>query len=262
MLEKSVGRSGQNRRADVRTAQRLINLARNQWPDPLAELVPDGLYGSRTQAAIDWAQRSAAPEGPQNGVLSPGDATDAALSGMVPAEISEETVSLIFANAALDRVSLYWQHLAPAMQRYGIDTPLRQAHFLAQIGHESGELRYNEELASGEAYEDRKDLGNTEIGDGVRFKGRGLIQLTGRANYTDYGKAIGRDLLTDAGAEQVAEDPVLAVDVACWFWKTRGLNALADQDDIEAVTRRINGGLNGLDDRKRLRERARAVLRA
>ena len=147
------------------------------------------------------------------------------------------------------------------MPANGIDTPLRCMHFLAQIGHESAGFRYTEEIASGEAYEGRADLGNTQPGDGVRFKGRGLIQLTGRANYAAYGKAIGVDLVDTDAYETLATDPERAVDVACWFWSTHGLNALADADDIEAVTRRINGGLNGLDDRKAYLHRARFFVR-
>ena len=135
-----------------------------------------------------------------------------------------------------------------------------QSHFLAQIGHESGELRHTEELASGENYEDRAALDNTQPGDGPRFKGRGLIQLTGRKNYTEYGHDIGEDLLSDVGAKRVAEEDRLAVDVACWYWATRGLNDPADADDLEAVTRRINGGLNGLDQRRELLTRGKGLL--
>ena len=153
---------------------------------------------------------------------------------------------------------MYLPGLIAGMAARAIDTPLRQAHFLAHIGHESGHLRYNEELASGAAYEGRANIGNTQPGDGRRFKGRGLIQLTGRANYAAYGEAIGRDLL--AAPTLVATDPALAVDVACWFWETRGLNAAADADDIERGTRRINGGLNGIADRRAILARAKRVL--
>ena len=147
-------------------------------------------------------------------------------------------------------------------QKFGIDTPLRRAHFLAQIGHESGELRFTAEIASGEAYEGRRDLGNTEPGDGPRFKGRGLIQLTGRANYRAFGEALGMDFLTGDNPQRLATDPALAVEVACWFWRTRGLNTFADRDDAEGATRRINGGLNGLGDRLRQLTRARFFQRA
>ena len=117
-------------------------------------------------------------------------------------------------------------------------------------------------MASGAAYENRRDLGNIEPGDGTRYKGRGLIQLTGRANYAEYDRTGGlkRDIETDPG--QVATDDGLCVDVAGWYWDRKGLNALADRDDLETVTRRINGGLNGLDDRRRLLLRAKTVLPA
>jgi putative chitinase len=147
--------------------------------------------------------------------------------------------------------------VADRMQAAGINTPLRMAHFLAQTGHESGDLLYTEELASGQAYEGRADLGNTQPGDGPKFKGRGLIQLTGRANYVAYGQSIGQDLTVDGNWAKVATDPSLAVDVACWFWTKHDLNALADNDQLNTITQRINGGLNGLPDRTEHLERAK-----
>jgi len=152
--------------------------------------------------------------------------------------------------------------LNQAMAQYDVSTPLRQAHFLAQVAHESGGLRWNEELASGSAYEGRRDLGNTQPGDGRRFKGRGLIQLTGRHNYgqyTDACKARGDDVDFVANPTQVANEPN-ASDVAGWYWDTRKINALADQDDVRAVTRKINGGLNGLADREAYLARAKRAL--
>lgn len=131
---------------------------------------------------------------------------------------------------------------------YGImDSPLRLAHFMAQLIHESGAFRYMEEIASGSAYEGRADLGNTLPGDGKRYKGRGPIQLTGRANYRVYGRAVGIDF--ERHPEIVAM-PSIGLMVACRFWESNGLNALADADDVDRITRRINGGTNGLADRK------------
>ena len=124
---------------------------------------------------------------------------------------------------------------------------LRFAHFIAQLAHESGNFRYMEEIASGSAYEGRKDLGNVLVGDGVRYKGRGPIQLTGRANYQKYGRALGIDFESHP---DVVAIPSIGLLVACKFWTNNGLNELADRDDILAITRRINGGTNGLDDRK------------
>lgn len=154
----------------------------------------------------------------------------------------------------------YSNALSAKMLENGINTPLRMAHFLAQIAHESAELRYSEEVASGDAYEGRADLGNCEPGDGKRFKGRGLIQLTGRSNYKCYGKARGKDYTAVQNAKLLATDPYTAVDVSCWFWIENQLNALADKDDVMALTKRINGGYNGLEDRKAKLARAKFFL--
>lgn len=124
---------------------------------------------------------------------------------------------------------------------------LRFAHFIAQLTHESGNFRYMQEIASGTAYEGRKDLGNVMAGDGVKFKGRGPIQLTGRANYQKYGRALGIDF--ESHPELVAI-PSIGLLVACKFWTNNGLNELADRDDLLTITRRINGGTNGLVERK------------
>jgi putative chitinase len=129
--------------------------------------------------------------------------------------------------------------------------------FLAQVAHESGEFRYVQELASGSAYEGRKDLGNTEPGDGVRFKGRGLIQITGRANYEACGRAIGADFIADPA---LMEQPTWAVGSAAWFWQQHGMNELADAENFDAITRRINGGSNGQQDRLAYLMRAKKAM--
>ncbi len=164
----------------------------------------------------------------------------------------------IMPHASKSNMRKYLDPLNKTMQNYEINTPLRQAHFIAQLAHESGSFRYSEEIASGSAYEGRRDLGNTQPGDGRKFKGRGLIQLTGRSNYQAYGREIGRDLLENP--ELVATDPELCVDVAGWYWMKREINLYADANDIRMVTRRINGGLNGLTDRIDYFERAQHVL--
>ena len=131
---------------------------------------------------------------------------------------------------------------------YGImDSALRLAHFMAQLCHESGSFRYMEEIASGAAYEGRADLGNTVAGDGKRFKGRGPIQLTGRANYRTFGRRIGIDLERHP---EIAAIPSIGLHTALEYWRDRGLNALADRDDVLGIPRKINGGTNGLADRK------------
>jgi len=158
---------------------------------------------------------------------------------------------------ARSRAAAFLAPLNAAMVEFGITTPARQASFLSQVGHESGQLLYVRELASGQAYEGRADLGNTQRGDGVRFRGRGLLQVTGRTNYAACGKALGLDLLAQP---DLIEQTVNACRSAGWFWQTRGLNALADAGDQERVTRRINGGVNGLAERLALYQAARKVL--
>jgi putative chitinase len=151
----------------------------------------------------------------------------------------------------------YLPFLNAAMNEAGITTKARQTAFLAQLAHESGGLRYFEEIASGAAYEGRRDLGNTQPGDGRRFKGRGPIQLTGRANYRAAGRALGIDLENNP---RRAADPDVGFRIAAWFWKTRGLNALADQGNFREITRRINGGYNGYSDRVQYYQRAQRAL--
>lgn len=131
---------------------------------------------------------------------------------------------------------------------YGVmDSPLRLAHFMAQLIHESGSFKYMEEIASGAAYEGRTDLGNTQPGDGVRYKGRGPIQITGRSNYRDFGRKIGIDIESNP---TIAAVPSIGLHLALEYWKDRNLNARADADDVVGITKRINGGTNGLEDRK------------
>jgi putative chitinase len=150
---------------------------------------------------------------------------------------------------------------APAMNEKlaaaGIDTELRIAHFLAQTCEESDGYCTTVEYASGLAYEWRADLGNNQPGDGVKFKGRGLIMITGRANYTQYGKLLGLPLIDKP---TLAADPMNAVSIAIAYWSEHGLNAFADEDDIETITRRINGGLNGLATRQTYLMRAMRLL--
>ena len=155
------------------------------------------------------------------------------------------------------RLELYVEPLNAAMQEFEIDTPEREAAFLAQVAHESGGFNYVRELASGEAYEGREDLGNVRAGDGKLFKGRGLIQITGRTNYRRCGDAFGVDLVSNP---ILLEEPDLAARSAAWFWNTHGLNELADKGDMKAITKRVNGGLNGYGDRLVYWERAKEAL--
>ncbi len=174
-----------------------------------------------------------------------------------PDLLTQAQLQAIAPTTPAAQLALLLPHLNRTLREYQIHTPLRIAHFLAQVAHESDGFRATEEYASGAAYEGRLDLGNTQPGDGRRFKGRGLIQVTGRANYLEAGRALGVDLL--ANPARLAEAD-LATRSAGWFWDSRHLNVHADRDDIYTITRRINGGYNGLADRQSYLARAKQVL--
>ena len=147
------------------------------------------------------------------------------------------------------------------MAEFDISTNERKAAFLAQVGHESGGLRWTSELwgptEAQRRYEGRVDLGNTEPGDGYRFRGRGLLQTTGRNNYKRTGDALGVDLI--ASPEKLA-DPEYAARSAAWFWDEHDLNELADAGNFERITKKINGGLNGYAERVALHNAATEAL--
>ena len=151
--------------------------------------------------------------------------------------------------------------LNAAMGHYQIVGAKRVAAFIAQIGHESGQLKYVKETWGPTAvqakYEGRKDLGNTVAGDGSKYRGRGLIQITGRANYMACGEALDLDLIKQP---ELLEKPQHACMSAAWFWATKGLSTLADAGQFDKITRRINGGQNGAPDRQALYARALKVL--
>lgn len=147
--------------------------------------------------------------------------------------------------------------LAATLESYDITSRLRIAHFLGQTCEESAGYRTTEEFASGKEYEGRQDLGNTQRGDGPRYKGRGLLQLTGRANYADYGKALAVDLVNNP---TLAAQPALSLKIACEYWKRHDINADCDRDDAQAVTRKVNGGLNGLSDRIAFTQKAKTAV--
>jgi len=174
---------------------------------------------------------------------------------MTPQDLSRAT------GARIDRAREWLPYIVAAMQEFNIDTPQRQAMFLSQIGHESGGLHWVVELwgptPAQSRYEGRKDIGNMQIGDGYKFRGRGLLQTTGRANYEATGKALGVDLLTEP---ELLGQPSLAARSAAWFWKIHGLNEIADTGDVTKATRRVNGGVNGLAERVALYEAATEVL--
>ncbi|ONH52822.1 putative chitinase [Pseudomonas cedrina] len=174
--------------------------------------------------------------------------------------ITEQQLLQTLPNAGR-QAGVFVPALNSAMGKYGIVTKLRIAAFIAQVGHESGQLRHVREIwgptARQAGYEGRADLGNTVPGDGSKYRGRGLIQITGRANYAACGEALGLDLVNQPA---LLEQPQHAAMSAAWFWSTRGLNTLADQGEFVKITRRINGGLNGLEDRLQLWDIAKKVL--
>lgn len=257
-ISNTVGDGGKNIPADVRSLQLLLNLNSGQH-GLTCNLATDGAWGSGSRAALKVFQQGAGVTTP-GALVAPGDQTIAALRQGLPAGLTVEKLRIIMATASASRVAEFYQPIVDVLARYEINTPLRIAHFLAQIAHESLCLVYTEELASGAAYENRANLGNTQAGDGTRFKGRGLIQLTGRANYHQYGLACHRDFENGDAPTLISTDRGLAVDVAGWFWLTRGLNALADVDNVKTITQKINGGFNGLAERIAYLERAKWLL--
>ncbi len=159
---------------------------------------------------------------------------------------------------------------------YEIDTPQEYSHFLAQACHETDHFKTFQEYASGKAYEGRADLGNTHPGDGVKYKGRGIFQTTGRSNYQQLGVKKGNSDLFINKPELLAE-PEYAVWSACEYWLSRGLNDIANHADsdvlkkkyrgniinvspVEFISITINGGYNGMDERKKFYAKAKQVL--
>ena len=163
--------------------------------------------------------------------------------------------------AAGARLDPHLPFIGPAMERGGITSPVRIAAFIAQLAHESGDYLWMQELADGSAYEGRRDLGNVLPGDGPRFKGHGPIQITGRANHRACGQALG----IDAEANPLLlTQPKYGTAAAVWFWTVGNgqidLNLLADRGWFTTITRVVNGGRNGLEDRLVRWKRCRAVL--
>lgn len=209
----------------------------------------DGSFGPGTEKAVkEWQKK--------NGLVADGIVGDASwnkLFGPAPQPApASSSAPLAFINKLKGHVpdSVFAQ-LPATCAAYNIVTPLRLAHFMAQCAHESGNFVWTTELASGKAYEGRKDLGNTQPGDGARFKGRGYIQLTGRANYEKFSKFCGEDCV--ANPELVATKyPMLS---AAYFFQKTKLWAICDQgaseEAVTKVSKRVNGGTNGLEDRKK-----------
>lgn len=181
--------------------------------------------------------------------------------------ITRTQLRAVYKEASEAAIDKFLDPINQTLVEFEINTPQRIGMFLAQIGHESGQLRYVKELASGTAYENRADLGNTSPGDGVRYKGRGLIQITGKRNYALVGLALDLPLLENP--EKLEED-VPAVRSAGWFWKNNNLNSLADLGLFKEISYRINGrkkkvnGVtpdpNGWTDRYKLYQRTLEIL--
>ncbi|WP_460160770.1 glycoside hydrolase family 19 protein [Pseudomonas sp. S2_B10] len=179
--------------------------------------------------------------------------------------ITQQQLLQILPNAGA-RAGVFVPVLNTAMQRYQVVGAKRVAAFIAQIGHESGQLRYVREIwgptPAQARYEGRADLGNTKQGDGLKYRGRGLIQITGRANYAACGEALGLDLINQP---ELLELPQHAAMSAAWWWATHRLNTLADAGDNSNIGSIINTGRrgrtpNGADERQALYEKALNVL--
>lgn len=158
-------------------------------------------------------------------------------------------------------VTRFYPFLDTGMRQFEIEGRLREAAFIATIAHESGELQYTAEIwgpsHAQEGYEGRADLGNNVAGDGKRFRGRGLIEITGRANYQEISDALLIDYVSEPERMELPPDAALS---ACWWWDKHGLNDIADRSDFERVTRVVNGGMNGWESRYDYYKQALAVL--
>jgi putative chitinase len=179
--------------------------------------------------------------------------------------ITSDALRRIMPHLSQEKCAQCLPHLQQAMEEFKINSPLREAAFLAQLAHESGELKFMEEIwgptEAQRRYEPQSDLaqrlGNTESGDGKRFKGRGPIQLTGRANYQTYGQLLHIDFVDNP---PLAASPTVGFRIAGLYWQKNGLNELADEQQFKTITKRINGGFNGLEQRQRFYDVARNVL--
>lgn len=190
------------------------------------------------------------------------DITRDILKAVAPNIVKNVKANKNFAGVSIDGVVVLMNRYAP---EFHITTKKRWAHFLAQVMHESAECLYTVEQGTKSYFENRygtgelaKKLGNRSKVDGFNFRGRGLIQITGRWHYTVYKEYCGYDVV--ANPDQLAK-PLGAIRSAMWFWDRSGLNELADKDDVVAVTKRVNGGLNGLESRKKYLERAKLVIK-
>ena len=204
-------------------------------------------------------------------------------------ELTLEQLKAILKTDDDEKAQRYLAGLNECFNQYQINTALRVAHFMAQVCHESGNFKFTsenlnysakalrgvfgkyfptdemaeeyarepEKIAS-RVYADRMGNGDEQSGEGWTYRGRGLIQLTGKDNYQNYSNSCGVDVVAEP--DKVADDPTLCVGAAAWYWDSRKLNQYADEDDVKTVTKRINGGYHGLDDREEKLANAKNVL--
>ena len=173
-------------------------------------------------------------------------------------ELTKEIILKIVPTANKELVSHLVPHFNTYFPQYDINTVNRISFFIGQCAEESASFRTLTEYASGAEYEGRKDLGNTHEGDGKRYKGRGIIQITGRFNYRKYGQILGLDLENNP---ELAKDPEVCVRVACEYWKSHSINKNADANDIVGATKKINGGTNGLSQRTAYIKKAQKIIK-
>ncbi|AKT36385.1 peptidoglycan-binding protein [Chondromyces crocatus] len=229
-------------------------------------LDPDGVVGPKTRAALGQAP-GASSGGSGSGGGSGGGAQAPVPSGgkggVAPKLVTLDQLCQVMTVVKRARAETMLDPLNRAMGEFDVNSRLRISAFLAQIAHESGEFRWMEEIASGQAYDitvNRKkalELGNVNPGDGKRYKGRGPIQLTGRYNYRAAGKDLGLDL---EGNPTIASQPSVGFRIAGWYWKKRKLNPLADAQNFWDLTYRINSARLHYEDRKKYYNRALKVL--
>lgn len=204
-------------------------------------------------------------------------------------QLTLEQLQAILNTSDSEKAERYLAGLNECFDRYQINTSLRIAHFMAQVCHESGNFKFTSENLNYSAkalrgvfgkyfpsddmadeyarqpekianrvYASRMGNGDEQSGEGWAYRGRGLIQLTGKDNYQNFSESCDVDVI--ANPDLVAQDPALCVSAAAWFWDSRSLNRYADDDDIKTVTKRINGGYNGLEDRQEKLDNAKNVL--
>ena len=220
-------------------------------------LIVDGIVGTNTINTFNDFKR-------KHGLTHPNEIGQLTLDYLIKYSVNQlisvEQLKQIYTYTPINRIKQFIQPINQCCHQFNIINKPRITAFLAQLGHESGGLQFMEELASGRAYEFRKDLGNIYRGDGMRFKGRGCIQITGRHNYTQVSQYLRVDFLSNP--HLLAQLPY-AILSAGWFWHSRGLNAIADYhslDGFRQITRRINGGFNGLTDRLNYWSRAKSTF--